>query len=154
AAAPPHALMDRLRSGEGRAVISSSRETQLSLERPDRALGLFTSHLLDALQGAANRPGDTEVRLSNLINHLGRAVPDSARTLYEAEQTPFFATATEDFPVAVLRGGRGLPAGWAAEEAAGRERVRRVIQQISVTGDRNVIASRIVGSTIHIGDNF
>ncbi|MEH2144139.1 hypothetical protein [Nostoc sp.] len=47
--------------------------------------------------------------LSNLINHLGKTVPESARTLCQAEQTPFFDTAMEDFPVAMLRGGKGLP---------------------------------------------
>ena len=61
------------------------------------------------------RPGDTVVRLSHLMNHLGQAVPASARTLCQAEQTPFFDTATEDFPVALLAGGQGLPKdGWEA----------------------------------------
>ena len=47
------------------------------------------------------------VRVSNLMNRLGKAVPESARKLCQAEQTPFFDTATEDFSVAVLRGGGG-----------------------------------------------
>ena len=36
------------------------------------------------------------------MNHLGKAVPESARTIYQAEQVPFFDTATEDFAVAML----------------------------------------------------
>jgi len=60
------------------------------------------------LQGAANQPGDTKVMLSNVMNHLGKTVPESARTLFTKEQTPFFDAATEDFPIAMLRGGKGL----------------------------------------------
>jgi len=42
------------------------------------------------------------------MTHLGKTVAHSARTLRQAEQTPFFDTATEDFPVALLRGEKGL----------------------------------------------
>ena len=61
------------------------------------------------MQGAGNKPGDTEVRVSNLINYLGKAVPDSARQLYSAEQIPHFDMDAGDFVIAKLRGGKGLP---------------------------------------------
>ena len=54
-------------------------------------------HLVEALQGAGNQPGDTTVRVSNLMNHLGKTVPETARSLCQAEQTPYFDTAAEDF---------------------------------------------------------
>ena len=42
------------------------------------------------------------------MTHLGKTVLESARSIGK-EQTPFFDTATEDFPVALLCGGKGLP---------------------------------------------
>ncbi len=78
-------------------------------------MSIYTYHLIEALQGAGNREGDTEVHLSNLMNHLGRTVPASAQQFYHKVQTPFFDTATEDFAVALLRGGKGfLVGGWDA----------------------------------------
>lgn len=122
----PKGISDTLKQGAGRAVFTSARGTQKSWVRPDGTLSLYTYHLLEALRGAGSRPtsassvvpGDTVVRLSHLMNHLGQAVPASARTLCHAEQTPFFDTATEDFPVALLAGGQGLPKdGWQAVPA-------------------------------------
>ncbi len=105
----PKGVSDALKAGEGRAVFAASRGTQRSWVRPDDTLSIYTHHLLEALRGAGNRPGEQVVRVSNLMSHLGQAVPASARRLCQAEQTPFFDTATEDFAVALLRGGKGLP---------------------------------------------
>jgi hypothetical protein len=128
-AAVPKGLVEDLKRGEGRAVFTSSRGDQRSWVRPDGTLSIYTHHLIEALHGAGNRPGDTVVRVSNLMNHLGQAVPQSARRLCAAEQTPFFDTATEDFPVAVLRGGKGLPAGgWGAVRGEAAEAIHRVYQ--------------------------
>ncbi|MEG4048228.1 caspase family protein [Microcoleus sp. Pol17_C1] len=99
---------DALKQGEGRAVFTSSRRNQPSSVRPD-GLSLYTYHLIEALKGAANQPGDRLVKISNVMTHLGKKVPESARNLCHAEQIPFFDAATEDFPVAMLRGGKGLP---------------------------------------------
>ena len=103
----PKGLVDELKQGEGRAVFLSSRGSQKSWTRPDGTRSIFTHHLIEALHGAGNQPGDREVRLSNLMNHLGKAVPASAVAIGH-EQTPFFDTATEDFPIALLAGGKGL----------------------------------------------
>jgi hypothetical protein len=96
----------RLRCNSGRAVFSSSSGVQKSWIRPGGSLSIFTGHLLEALQGAGSRNNDTEVRVSDLMNYLARTVPESAMRMYGAEQIPFFDTATEDFPVALLRGGK------------------------------------------------
>jgi uncharacterized caspase-like protein len=104
----PKSLVDNLKQGEGRAVFTSSRGQQLSWIRADRAMSIYTYHFIEALQGANNQPGDTTVRVSNLMNHLGKSVPESARTMHKVEQTPYFDTATEDFPIALLLGGKGL----------------------------------------------
>jgi uncharacterized caspase-like protein len=116
----PKGLADALRAGQGRAVFASSRGEQRSWLRPDRTRSLYTHHLLEALRGAGSRPGDDVVRLSHLAAHLSRTVPESARRLCAAEQTPFYDWSTEDFPVALLAGGKGLPAeGWQPGEDLG-----------------------------------
>jgi uncharacterized caspase-like protein len=109
ATALPKGVVDVLKQGEGRAVFTSSRGNQSSWVRPDNALSVYTFHLIEALKGAANQSGDRLVTLGNVMAHLGKTVAQSARSLRQAEQTPFFDTATEDFPVAMLRGGKGLP---------------------------------------------
>ncbi|WP_334807811.1 caspase family protein [Nostoc sp.] len=109
ATALPKGIVDALKQGEGRAVFTSSRGNQSSYIRPDGTMSIYTYHLIEALKGEANKPGDSKVMLSNLMNHLGKTVLESARTLCQAEQTPFFDTAMEDFPIAMLRGGKGLP---------------------------------------------
>ncbi len=114
--APPETLLDALQKGEGRAVFTSSRGHQESYIRTDGTLSIFTRHLLEALQGAANDPGEKVVRLSNLMNYLDRSVPETAMEMYKIEQRPFVNIASEDFPVALVRGGKGLPAGgWSSE---------------------------------------
>lgn len=137
-AAMPKGLVDDLKQGAGRAVFSSSTGEQKSWVRPDGSLSIYTYHLIEAFQGAGSQPGDTVVRLSNLVNHLSKAVPKSAREMCDAEQTPFYDWSTEDFPVALLRGGKGLPSGgWAAVEREAAER----IASMQITGDANVIGN-------------
>ena len=79
-------------------------------------MSVYTYHLIEALQGANNRPGETTVKLSDLMNYLGKAVPESARKLCTAEQVRTSITMRRtDFPIALVRGGKGLPAGgWSA----------------------------------------
>jgi uncharacterized caspase-like protein len=141
-ATAPKGLLEELKRGEGRAVFSSSGGSQRSWIRPDGSMSIYTYHLIEALQGAGNRPGDTDVRVSNLINHVGKAVPESARRAYNVEQTPHFDAAATDFPVAVLRGGKGLPAGgWESvrgEAEAAIERTALVVSQV-ITADRGSV---------------
>jgi hypothetical protein len=153
-AAPPEGVLEGLKQGEGRAVFTSSRGHQLSWVRPDGSLSVFTHHLLEALHGAASRPGDREVRLSNLMNHLGQAVPASVKAEYNAEQVPFFDTATEDFPVALLRGGKGLPAaGWEGVKTEAERAISQVVNIIA-SGERAFAAHTVTGSTVITGDQY
>lgn len=152
-AAPTEAkgMLESIRRGEGRAVFSSSRGSQKSWVRSDGTLSIFTHHLLEALQGAANRPGDTEVRLSNLMGHLGKQVPVSARQMQNAEQIPYFDTVTEDFAVALLRAGKGLPdGGWEACKPEAERFIRTV--SMAAHGDRSVAIGKMTGGTIITGD--
>jgi hypothetical protein len=159
-AAVPKDLAESLKEGEGRAVFTSSRGEQRSWVRPDNSLSIYTYHLIEALQGAGNQPGDKAVHVSNLMNYLGKAVPESARKLCHAEQTPFFDTAAEDFSVAVLRGGKGLPAGgWDAVRTEAEEAIRATYQAIlrgsgAIAQDHGVAAGAggvAVGRDVHGG---
>jgi hypothetical protein len=149
--APPKSLVDDLKQGTGRAVFTSSRGEQKSWIRPDGTMSIYTYHLIEALQGRGNQSGDQVVRLSNLMNHLGKAVPESTRKLYQQEQIPFFDTATEDFAVAGLRGGKGLPVeGWDAVGTEAAETIRQVVQ---ASGSRSVAAGgAIISSPITSGN--
>jgi hypothetical protein len=154
----PKGLVDDLKQGAGRAVFTSSLGKQKSWIRPDASLSIYTYHLIEALQGAGNQPGDTVVRVSNLMNYLGKSVPESALKLCQAEQTPFFDTATEDFPIAVLRGGKGLPAdGWEAVQEEATDIIRDIVEihigrdmkdSIITVGDGNVIGDGSVSQVI------
>ncbi|NMG21667.1 caspase family protein [Brasilonema bromeliae] len=157
--APPKNLVDNLKQGEGRAVFTSSRGQQLSWIRSDDAMSIYTYHLIEALQGANNQPGDTVVLISNLMNHLGKSVPESAQTMHQAEQKPFFDAATEDFAIALLLGGKGLSV--ADKSTTQEEAFENARQEVNATGDRSVAAGRDIsnspitsgnGNTVQIGD--
>lgn len=113
----PEALIQELSQGEGRAVFLSCRESQKSWILPDDgSLSIFTHHLLAGLRGAAAAPDDTTVTVSGLMGYLSNSIPVSAQEIGK-EQTPFFKFETEDFPVALVRGGKGLPESGAIPEA-------------------------------------
>jgi esterase/lipase superfamily enzyme len=150
-APPPKAITDELKQGVGRAVFTSSRGHQSSWVRPDGTMSIYTYHLIEALQGANNRPGETTVTLANLMKHLGQTVPESARELCKAEQVPFFDTAAEDFAVALLHGGKGLPAGgWPAVEKESRATIGRIVQAI---GERSAAIGGNASGVMITGDH-
>ncbi|NEQ69532.1 MAG: hypothetical protein F6K21_29390 [Symploca sp. SIO2D2] len=154
----PKELIDKLKQGTGRAVFTSSTGEQQSWIRPDDTMSIYTFHFLEALQGAGNQPGDQVVTVSNLMNYVGKTVPYSAKQLCQAEQTPFFDFATEDFPVALLHGGKGMPQqGWDKVKAEAQERISQIgdisgeKNKINV-GDRNTTISIGTAGDIKIGD--
>lgn len=123
-------LAEELKQGEGRAVFSSSTNLQKSYIMPDGKLSIYTYHLIEALYGAGNLPHDTVVRLSNLIDHLSKSVPQSAKKAWNKQQTPFFDISSEIFPVALLCGGKGFSSeGFNPAEAAGR--IERLLSAIN-----------------------
>ncbi|NEP11683.1 MAG: caspase family protein, partial [Symploca sp. SIO2C1] len=100
-------------------------------------MSIYTFHFLEALQGAGNQPGDQVVTVSDVMKYVGKTVPNSAKQLCQAEQTPFFDFATEDFPVALLHGGKGMPSqGW--DEVKAQEKISQ-ISNISVAGNQSKI---------------
>jgi hypothetical protein len=147
---PSKDLFDPLIRGEGRAVFTSCRGIQQSWIRKDNSMSIYTHHLVEALQGAASQLGDTMIKVSDLMKHLGRTVPESAYSEYQVEQVPWFSCETEDFPIALLRGGKGLPkGGWEAVESKASEQRQALFQAV---GDRSVVVSGSVSGTVITGD--
>ncbi len=135
----PKDLIDKLKQGRGRAVFTSSTGKQKSWIRPDDTMSIYTFHFLEALQGAGNQPGDKVVTVSDLMKYVGKTVPDSAKQFHQKEQTPFFDFATEDFPVALLHGGKGMPQqGWDEVKSEAQEKISQ-IGNISEAGNQSPI---------------
>jgi len=107
----PRSLLDQLKVGKGNAVFCSSEEGESSWVFKGKNISIFTLHFLEAIRGAASKTGETVVNVSQLMNHVGREVPRSARDQWGERQTPFFLFETHDYPVALLGGGKGLPSG-------------------------------------------
>jgi hypothetical protein len=147
----PKNIIDELKQGTGRVVFTSSTGNQLSWIRPDGKMSVYTYHLLEALQGAANQAGDKAVRVSHLMNYLGKTIKESARDLCKAEQTPFFDFATEDFPVALLHGGKGLATeGWDKQKA--EEKIREIYNNLAVNNSDVGNIVNVIGGNNNFGD--
>ncbi|BAZ47715.1 peptidase C14 caspase catalytic subunit p20 [Nostoc sp. NIES-4103] len=129
--APSKGLIDELKQGKGRVVFTSSEGEQKSWIK-DETISIYTYHFLEALQGAGNKPGDKEVRVSNIMNHLGKAVPETARQLYSVEQVPYNDITGGDFVIAKLLGGKGLPAkGWEEVKPEATQKINKIADNIS-----------------------
>jgi len=105
-----------LAQGKGRAVLSSSTGEQNSYIRKDRNMSIFTYHLIEALTGHAQpQEGAIEVLVSDVMSHVWRHVPQSAKTDWGKEQTPDYQV-SGNFPIALLLGGKGLSKGQSAPD--------------------------------------
>jgi uncharacterized caspase-like protein len=106
--------IEELAKGSGRAVLCSSTGEQSSYVRRDRKMSIFTYHLIEALTGHAQpQEGATEVLVSDVMGHVTRRVPASARD--QGEQMPDYQV-SGNFPVALLLGGKGLSKGQPAPD--------------------------------------
>jgi hypothetical protein len=111
--------LEALAQGSGRAVLSSSQKAEKSWVRRDGAMSIFTFHLIEALTGHAQpAEGATEVLVSDVMSHVWRKVPASARADWQAEQNPEYQV-SGNFPIALLLGGRGLSKGELAPDPLG-----------------------------------
>lgn len=144
-------FIDELKQGKGRVVFTSSKGEQKSYIKTDKSCSLYTYHFLEALQGAGNKSGDTEVRVSNIMNYLGKAVPESARQLYNVEQIPHFDMDAGDFVIAQLRGGKGLPSkGWDEVKPQATQKINQIAQTINQYGKYIYNINEVSGG--HFGD--
>jgi len=148
--APSKGLISELKQGKGRVVFTSSEGEQKSWIKGD-SLSIYTFHFLEALQGGGNKSGDTEVNVSNLMNYLGKTVPKTAKDLHNAKQTPYFDMGTNDFVVAKLRGGKGLPEkGWDEVKSEATQKIYKIADVINQYGKYIYNINEVSGG--HFGD--
>jgi hypothetical protein len=92
---------DALRTGRGRAILASSRNTEYSYVLPGAENSLFTQHLLAGLRGGIPSE-DGLVRIFDLFEYLQPRV-----TADQPNQHPIFkAELEENFSVALYLGGK------------------------------------------------
>jgi esterase/lipase superfamily enzyme len=142
-----------LAEGRGVAILSSSDSNQISWIRKDQTLSVFTYHLIKALQGAGNQEGDRSVTVMNLIEYLGKTVSATAKSEHQADQNPQSEyKGSNHFPIALLRGGSGLPKG--GYEGIGNlpPGLSSVYQQVEQKGKFNINMGNATGITI--GDTY
>ncbi len=146
-------LIADLKRGKGRVVFTSSEGHQESWILKDQSLSIYTFHFLEALQGAGNQADDRVVRVSNLMNYLGKSVPETTRQVYDRDQTPHFDFDTGDFAIAMLRGGKGLPEkGWDDVKSEVGQKVNKIADKIVQKG--KFITNINEAEGLHIDDNF
>ncbi len=72
-------FLDRLTSSKGRAIITASRSSEVSIELADLGHGVFTYYLVEGLKGAADTNGDGIVTLQELYEYVGQKVSAKSR---------------------------------------------------------------------------
>lgn len=95
-------LYSSLSEGSGSTVIAAAAPNQLSWEDDELGHGVFTYHLLEALRGGADGDGDGRITMTEVFDYLKRKVPETARRLGGADQTPVFkADMSEDIVLTI-----------------------------------------------------
>lgn len=110
--------LEKLASGNGRVVIASCRDSELSWTSSWRGHSLFTHFLLEGLRGQARGLDDGTVRVLDLFSYLSEQVP--ANPVNSAVQHPVMRAHTENnFPLTLRKGGwfKGEDAGAALTPA-------------------------------------
>lgn len=108
--------IETLSQDSGRAVLSSSKAEQPSSIRKDQKMSIFTYHLIEALTGHAQpQEGATSVLVSDIMSHVHRHVPLTAKQDWNREQEPH-SVVSGNFHVALLLGGDGLAKGHSAPD--------------------------------------
>lgn len=90
------------------AALQSTSYDQTSYPRKDGRLSIFMYNLIGALTGSFSPdPQKPEVEVSDLTQYVKRRVMEDAKDEWGEIQEAQFET-TGDFPIALLRGGRGF----------------------------------------------
>ena len=76
-------------AGQGRILIASCGEDEVSLEAPDLAHGLFTYYLLRGLEGGGDLDGDGRVGVAELFEHVSTEVSRTAQERFGLSQNPW-----------------------------------------------------------------
>jgi hypothetical protein len=73
-------FLDRLTRSKGRAIITASRASEVSIEMPELGHGLFTYYLVQGLRGAADLDRDGIVSLQEVYQYLEQQVAQKSRS--------------------------------------------------------------------------
>ena len=74
-------FLDRLTRSKGRAIITASRPSEVSIELPELGHGLFTYYLLEGLRGKGDLNRDGIVSLQELYEYLEQQVTQKSRSV-------------------------------------------------------------------------
>lgn len=74
-------FLDRLTRSKGRAIITASRPSEVSIELPELGHGLFTYYLLEGLRGKGDLNRDGIVSLQELYEYLEQQVTQKSRAV-------------------------------------------------------------------------
>ncbi len=104
---PPN-LNSVLNSGNGRVLIASSKENQVSYAPPEDSYSIFTACLLEALAGKAAKKQDGYCRILDVVSYLLEQVPMRTADYRYGVQQPFvnlIKDLDENFPLCYYAGG-------------------------------------------------
>ena len=74
-------FLERLTGGKGRAIITASRPSEVSIELNDLQHGLFTYYVVEGLKGAGDLDRDGIVTLQELYTYVEREVSRKSRAV-------------------------------------------------------------------------
>lgn len=74
-------FLERATRSKGRAIITASRPSEVSIELPDLGHGIFTYYLLQGLKGAADMNRDGIVSLQELYEYVEQQVSQKSRAV-------------------------------------------------------------------------
>lgn len=94
--------MEMLAGSSGRAIVTASGPSEVSLELPDLKHGLFTYHLLEGLRGAADDDRDGIVTLNELYRYVSRVVPQQARERGGFQRPTMTGVVQGELPLVIL----------------------------------------------------
>jgi len=74
-------FLERLTRSKGRAIVTASRTTEVSIELPELGHGIFTYYLVQRLKGAADLNRDGIVMLQELYEYVEQEVSKKSRAV-------------------------------------------------------------------------
>jgi len=74
-------FLERLTRSKGRAIITASRTTEVSIELPELGHGIFSYYLVEGLKGAADLNRDGIVSLQELYEYVEQQVTAKSRSV-------------------------------------------------------------------------
>jgi uncharacterized caspase-like protein len=74
-------FLERLTRSKGRAIVTASRPTEVSIELPELGHGIFTYYLVRGLEGAGDSNRDGIVSLQELYEYLEQQVSTKSRSV-------------------------------------------------------------------------